>query len=74
MVLAEAGESAEGRADVTGLVSDLKRGESAESVLNTMVKINEVVDADEDGLLENPFAREVSLLEAEGIRDSDAFD
>ena len=55
-------------------MSDLKRGESAESVLNTMVKINEVVDADEDGLLENPFAREVSLLEAEGIRDSDAFD
>eukprot|EP00904_Undaria_pinnatifida_P000166 jgi/Undpi1/1014/HiC_scaffold_10.g04478.m1 len=58
MVLAEAGESADGRADVTGLVSDLKRGQTAESVLNTMVKINEAVDADEDGLLENPFARE----------------
>lgn len=58
MVLAEAGESADGRADVTGLVSGLERGQSAESVLNTMVKINEAVDSDEDGLLENPFARE----------------
>lgn len=67
MVLAEAGESADGRADVTGLVSDLKRGQTAESVLNTMVKINEAVDADEDGLLENPFAREVTLFEAEGM-------
>lgn len=59
VVLAEAGESADGRADVTGLVSDIKTGKTAESVLNTMVKINEAVDADEDGLLENPFAREV---------------
>lgn len=66
MVLAEAGESADGRADVTGLVSDLERGQSAESVLNTMVKINEAVDSDEDGLLENPFAREVSALEVGG--------
>lgn len=67
MVLAEAGESVDGRADVTGLVSDLKRGESAESVLNTMIKINEAVDTDEDGLLENPFAREVSALEVQRV-------
>lgn len=67
MVLAEAGESADERADVTGLMSDLKRGGSAESVLNTMIKINEAVDADEDGLLENPFAREVSALEVQRV-------
>lgn len=67
MVLSE-GESADGRADVTGLVSDLKRADSAERLLNTMVKINDVVDADEEGVLENPFAKEVRTSEGCGNR------
>lgn len=59
MVLAEVGESADGRADVSGLVSDLVKADTAEGVLNTMVRINDVVDSDEEGLLENSFAKEV---------------
>lgn len=52
--------AADGRADVSQLVSELKRADRADTLLNSMIKINDVVDADEDGLLENPFATEVS--------------
>lgn len=62
MVLSE-GESVEGRADVTGLVAEMKSADSAGRLLNTMVKINDVVDADEEGVLENPFAKEVRRRE-----------
>lgn len=63
MLLADEGDlmstSSGGRADVSQLVLELKRADRADSVLNSMVKINDVVDADEDGVLENPFAAEV---------------
>lgn len=61
MLLADEGDStsSDGRADVSELVSELKKANRADSVLNSMVKINDVVDADEDGVLENPFAAEV---------------
>ena len=65
MLLADEGDStsSDGRADVSDLVSELKRADRADLVLNSMVKINDVVDADEDGVLENPFAAEVRCLE-----------
>lgn len=61
MLLADDGDStsSDGRADVSELVLELKRADRADLVLNSMVKINDVVDADEDGVLENPFAAEV---------------
>lgn len=60
MVLSEADDTAGGRTDATGsLASELRRADKAESVLNTMVKINDVVDGDEEGVLENTFAKEV---------------
>lgn len=61
MLLADEGDStsSDGRADVSQLVSELKKADRADLVLNSMVKINDVVDADEDGVLENPFAAEV---------------
>lgn len=64
MLVADEGDytSADGRADVSQIVSELKKADRADSVLNSMVKINDVVDADEDGLLENPFAKEVRRL------------
>lgn len=51
--------SSDGRADVSELVPELKKADRADLVLNSMVKINDVVDADEDGVLENSFASEV---------------
>lgn len=65
MLLADEGDptSSDGRADVSDLVSELKRADRADLVLNSMVKINDVVDADEDGVLENPFAAEVRCRE-----------
>lgn len=64
MLVADEGgyTSADGRADVSQIVAELKKADRADSVLNSMVKINDVVDADEDGLLENPFAKEVRCL------------
>lgn len=61
MLLADEGDStsSDGRADVSELVLELKKADRADSVLNSMVKINDVVDSDEDGVLENPFATEV---------------
>ncbi|CAM9143166.1 unnamed protein product [Pylaiella littoralis] len=59
MLLADDGTtSADGRADVGQLVSELNKADRADTLLNSMIKINEVVDADEDGVLENPFATE----------------
>eukprot|EP00752_Nemacystus_decipiens_P014171 g12602.t1 len=60
MLLADEGDSSssDARADVSGLVAELKRADRADLLLNSMVKINDVVDADEDGVLENPFAKE----------------
>lgn len=52
--------SADGRADVSQLMLGLKKADTADTLLNSMVKINDVLDADEDGVLENPFAAEVS--------------
>lgn len=46
---------------VQGLVSELGRAQGAESVLNAMIKINEAVDSDQEGLSEDPFAREASV-------------
>ncbi len=64
MLVADEGDytSPDGRADVSQMVSELKKADRADSVLNSMVKINDVVDADEDGLLENPFAKEVGVF------------
>lgn len=61
MVLADDGDfsSADGRADVSQLVLELKKADRPDTLLNSMVKINDVVDGDEDGVLENPFAAEV---------------
>lgn len=61
MVLADEGDfsSADGRADVSQLVLELKKADRPDTLLNSMVKINDVVDGDEDGVLENPFAAEV---------------
>ncbi|CAM9117371.1 unnamed protein product [Scytosiphon promiscuus] len=50
--------SADGRADVSQLMLELKRADKPDTLLNSMVKINDVLDADEDGVLENPFAAE----------------
>ena len=63
MLVADEGElaSADGRADVTQIISELRKADRADSVLNSMVKINDAVDSDEDGLLENPFAKEVCV-------------
>lgn len=47
---------------ISGLISELKREDTPESLLGTMIKINDVVDADEEGLLEDPFAREVRSI------------
>lgn len=47
---------------ISGLISELKRGDTPEGLLSTMVKINDVVDADEEGLLEDPFQREVRSI------------
>eukprot|EP00903_Cladosiphon_okamuranus_P013879 g12910.t2 len=62
MLLADEGDSpstsSQDRADVSQLVLELKRADRADSVLNSMVKINDVVDADEDGVLENRFEAE----------------
>ncbi|CAM9856482.1 unnamed protein product [Ectocarpus fasciculatus] len=60
MVLADEGDfsSADGRADVSQLVLELKKADKPDTLLNSMVKINDVVDGDEDGVLENPFAAE----------------
>ncbi|CAM9237778.1 unnamed protein product [Ectocarpus sp. 4 AP-2014] len=60
MVLADEGDfsSADGRADVSQLVLELKKADRPDTLLNSMVKINDVVDGDEDGVLENPFAAE----------------
>lgn len=63
MVLADEGDfsSADGRADVSQLVLELKKADKPDTLLNSMVKINDVVDGDEDGVLENPFAAEVYI-------------
>lgn len=53
------GANDSGAVDVGGLVSELKRGQDGKAVLSTMIKINKIVDADEEGVLENSSAREV---------------
>ncbi|CAM9416371.1 unnamed protein product [Ectocarpus sp. 6 AP-2014] len=60
IMLADEGDfsSADGRADVSQLVLELKKADRPDTLLNSMVKINDVVDGDEDGVLENPFAAE----------------
>lgn len=55
----DGGDTEAGRGDVSGLVSQVKTAGSPDTLLNAMVKINDALDADEDGLLENPFAKEV---------------
>lgn len=62
LVMTEATDSADGRADVSGLVSELRGADKADSVLNVMIKINDMVDADDEGVVENPFAKEVRRL------------
>lgn len=47
--------------DVPSLLSELRQADRADRLLNTMVKINDMVDTDEEGLLENPFEKEVKL-------------
>lgn len=47
--------------DVADLVKELKGGRDEKELLGTMIKINEIVDADEEGIVENSFAKQVTL-------------
>ncbi|CAN0238706.1 unnamed protein product [Ascophyllum nodosum] len=59
LVLAEEDSlTATGGVGIPALVPELKKADSSESLLSTMIKINDAVDADEEGLLENTIERE----------------
>ena len=64
LVLAEEDSlTATGGVGIPALVPELKKADSSESLLSTMIKINDAVDADEEGLLENTIEREVRSMD-----------
>lgn len=54
--------------DVPSLLSELKGGRDAKATLGTMIKINDIVDADEDAVLEDSVAKQVNCLRAPSWR------
>lgn len=45
--------------DVPGLVAELRGATKSDRLLGTMIKINQMVEDDTEGLAEDPFAKEV---------------
>lgn len=53
--------------DIPGLVSELRGSQRPDGVLSAIIKINDMVNADTEGLNEDTVAKEVSLGELHGI-------
>lgn len=60
----------EGVTDVANLVKELKGGRDGKELLGTMIKINDIVDGDEEGVVENSFAKQVKLKRSSNQRIS----